>query len=198
MSSSNSSWHTKPLCLDGTCVYVNSKEEPVFGGKIFYYAHHFSQNGLEVTGVDASEEAISHLNQYNRKNSMFVCDDFVTCKALYQAQYDYFYSRWTMHAISERQEDELLRNISSSIKKDGLLFIEARSIHDDLYGVGEKISENEYIYNDHYRRFMDKDIFINKLKKLGYEIVFEVEGNTLSKTKKSDPTLIRIVAKYIG
>lgn len=78
------------------------------------------------------------------------------------------------------------------------MFIEARSIHDDLYGVGEKISENEYIYNDHYRRFMDKKIFISKLKKLGYEIVFEVEGNTLSKTKKSDPTLIRIVAKYIG
>lgn len=45
---------------------------------------------------------------------------------------------------------------------------------------------------------MDKKIFISKLKKLGYEIVFEVEGNTLSKTKKSDPTLIRIVAKYIG
>ena len=43
-----------------------------------------------------------------------------------------------------------------------------------------------------------KKIFISKLKKLGYEIVFEVEGNTLSKTKKSDPTLIRIVAKYIG
>ncbi len=43
---------------------------------------YFSQNGLEVTGVDASEEAISYLNQYNMKNSMFVCDDFVTCKSI--------------------------------------------------------------------------------------------------------------------
>ena len=159
----------------------------------------FAKMGLKVVGVDASKIAIDRLNSVQHENMpMFVCDDFVTCKALYQAQYDYFYSRWTMHAISERQEDELLCNISSSIKKDGLLFIEARSIHDDLYGVGEKISENEYIYNDHYRRFMDKEIFISKLKKLGYEIVFEVEGNTFSKTRKSDPTLIRIVAKYIG
>ena len=59
----------------------------------------FAENGLEVTGVDASEEAITALNQYHINNSMFICDDFVTCKALYQMQYDYFYSRWTIHAI---------------------------------------------------------------------------------------------------
>ena len=59
---------------------------------------------------------------------MFVCDDFVTCKALYQVQYDYFYSRWTIHAVSEKQEWELLKNVSSAIKKKGLFFInKARS-----------------------------------------------------------------------
>lgn len=79
------------------------------------------------------------------------------------------------------------------VLKVGTTLIRVSTVMGILY-----ISENEYIYNDHYRRFMDKKIFISKLKKLGYEIVFEVEGNTLSKTKKSDPTLIRIVAKYIG
>ena len=65
------------------------------------------------------------------KNSMFVCDDFVICKALYQGQYDYFYSRWTIHAVSEKQEWELLKNVSSAIKTKGLFFIEVRSIKDD-------------------------------------------------------------------
>ena len=53
---------------------------------------------------------------------MFVCDDFVTCKALYQVQYDYFYSRWTIHAVSRKQEWELIKNVSSAIKKKGIIF----------------------------------------------------------------------------
>ena len=73
----------------------------------------FVRNGLNVIGVDASQTAIDKLNRYDYENALFVCDDFVTCKALYQVQYDYFYSRWTMHAISEHQENELLKNIKS-------------------------------------------------------------------------------------
>lgn len=156
---------------------------------------YFSQNGLEVTGVDASEEAISHLNQYNRKNSMFVCDDFVTCKALYQVQYDYFYSRWTIHAVSEKQEWELLKNVSSAIKKKGLFFIEVRSIKDDLFGKGTKIAKNTYSYNDHFRRFIVKKELEEKLEKLEFEIIYEKEDKGLSKTTVSDPVLIRIIAR---
>lgn len=156
---------------------------------------YFSQNGLEVTGVDASEEAISHLNQYNMKNSMFVCDDFVTCKALYQVQYDYFYSRWTIHAVSEKQEWELLKNVSSAIKKKGLFFIEVRSIKDDLFGKGTKIAKNTYSYNDHFRRFIVKKELEEKLEKLEFEIIYEKEDKGLSKTTVSDPVLIRIIAR---
>ena len=156
---------------------------------------YFSQNGLEVTGIDASEEAISYLNQYNMKNSMFVCDDFVTCKALYQVQYDYFYSRWTIHAVSEKQEWELLKNVSSAIKKKGLFFIEVRSIKDDLFGKGTKIAKNTYSYNDHFRRFIVKKELEEKLEKLEFEIIYEKEDKGLSKTTVSDPVLIRIIAR---
>ena len=137
------------------------------------------------------------LNKLNYENApLFVCDDFVTCKALYQAQYDYFYSRWTIHAISEHQEDELLANITSSLKTGGLLFIEARSIHDELCGQGEKLSDYEYIHDAHYRRFIDKDKLVKKLVSLGYEIIYAEENDGFSITNTSNPTLIRIVAKY--
>ena len=102
-----------------------------------------------------------------------------------------------MHAISEHQENELLKNITSCIRRDGLLFIEARSIHDELFGQGEKISEYEYINNGHYRRFIDKERLIEKLKELGYGIVYEEENNGFSKNGISDPTLLRIIAKYM-
>lgn len=156
----------------------------------------FAQMGLKVVGVDASKTAIDELNKKNgNDNSMFVCDDFVTCKALYQAQYDYFYSRWTMHAISEHQENELLKNITGSIRQGGLLFIEARSDKDELFGKGKKISEYEYIYNNHYRRFIVQDQLISKIKDLGYEIMLNAESDTFSKVENSNPTLIRIIAR---
>lgn len=157
----------------------------------------FARNGLNVIGVDASKIAIDKLNKLNYENApLFVCDDFVTCKALYQAQYDYFYSRWTIHAISEHQEDELLANITSSLKTGGLLFIEARSINDELCGQGEKLSDYEYIHDAHYRRFIDKDKLVKKLVSLGYEIIYAEENDGFSITNTSNPTLIRIVAKY--
>ncbi|MDD5999635.1 MAG: adenylyl-sulfate kinase [Lachnospiraceae bacterium] len=154
----------------------------------------FVANGMEVTGIDASETAIRKLNQLHIENSLFVCDDFVTCKALYQMQYDYFYSRWTLHAISERQEEALLKNISDSIKKGGLLFIEARSVGDELYGAGKQVARNAFVYNDHFRRFIVKDELINKLEGLGFEMLYAEEEKDFSKTSTSNPMLIRIIA----
>ena len=45
------------------------------------------------------------------------------------------------------------------------------------------------------RRFIDRQVFLEKLEKLNFEIVYAEEKNGFSKTKKSDPTLIRIIAK---
>lgn len=154
----------------------------------------FVENNLAVTGIDISEEAISQLNQMHLRNANFVCDDFVTSKVLYQIQYDYVYSRWTMHAISESQEEELLQNVCKALKPDGLFFIEARSIHDELYGKGKRVGENAYIFDEHYRRFMDKERFIDKMEKAGFIIHSAVEGRDFSKTQSSNPVLIRIIA----
>ncbi len=156
---------------------------------------YFAANGLDVVGVDASEEAISRLKEKGAQNTLFVCDDFVTCRSLYQMQYDYFYSRWTIHAITEKQEEELLLNISNSIKKDGLLFIEVRSVNDYLYGKGTEVGKDSFQYNDHFRRFIRKEILQKKLENLGFDIEYSKEGNDFSKTVSSDPTLIRMIAR---
>lgn len=77
-----------------------------------------------------------------------------------------------------------------------MLFIEARSIHDELCGQGKKISEYEYIYDNHYIRFVDKDKLIKKLEKLGFSIVYEEEKSITSKTEIKSSTVLQIVAKY--
>lgn len=155
----------------------------------------FARNGIDVTGIDLSGEAISQLNQMGIDHARFVCDDFVTSKALYQIQYDYFYSRWTMHAISGRQEEELLQNVFKSLRTGGLFFVEARSIRDELYGRGEKAGEkNAFIYNEHYRRFMDKERFVERLTQMGFDIISVAEDQGFSKTQFSNPVLVRIIA----
>ena len=155
----------------------------------------FATNGFKVIGVDASEEAISSLNKKNNINATFVCDDFVKCKALYCIMYDVIYSRFTLHAISEKQETELLNNIISGLKTKGRLFIEARSINDDLYGKGECVEEGAYVYNNHYRRFIDKEKLCNKMSGMGFKILEANEGRGFSRVGYEDPVLVRIVAE---
>lgn len=155
---------------------------------------YFIEHKLEVTGIDASEEAIRRLNGLGLKNGNFICEDFVSSKALYQVQYDYVYSRWTMHAISKRQEDELLNRVSKVLKAGGYFFIEARSIRDSLWGKGKCVGKNAFIYNGHYRRFMEKEIFLENLKNHGLTVVSVEEGQNFSKTEESNPVLVRIVA----
>ncbi|MBR1761281.1 MAG: adenylyl-sulfate kinase [Schwartzia sp.] len=156
----------------------------------------FMKRGLYVTGVDASDEAIRSLQVTvgDSDKAMFICDDFVKCRAVFQRQYDYIYSRFTLHAITDEQEDELLRNIKDAMFGGSKLFIEARTIHDDIYGKGTEVAPNTYIYEGHFRRFIDPKTLENKIIRFGYKILSLEEDRGFSKTEQSDPILMRIVA----
>jgi hypothetical protein len=77
--------------------------------------------------------------------------------------------------------------------ENGKFFIETRSIRDDLYGQGKRVGENAFIYDGHYRRFIDPDQFRRKLERLGFKITMFVESAGLSKTEESDPVLLRCI-----
>ncbi len=156
----------------------------------------FMKQGVYVTGVDASDEAIGRL-QSSMKNSdrgIFVCDDFVKCRTIFQRQYDYIYSRFTLHAITDEQEDELLKNIKEAMIEGSKLFIEARTIRDDIFGKGKKVGLNAYVYEGHFRRFIDPSILISKMKRFGFRILDWQEKRGFSPTRESDPILLRLVA----
>lgn len=157
----------------------------------------FLKNGIRVTAIDASDIAINHLNQMaaNDDNALFVCDNFVKCQSLYQLKYDYIYSRFTLHAINEDQENELLLNIYEGLCDGGMLFIEARSTKDEIFGLGVEVEKNAFFYNGHYRRFIDINDFRGKLLNYGFEIVQLEERKGFSRTETSDPVLLRCIAK---
>lgn len=154
---------------------------------------YFSRNGLKVTAIDASKTAIDKL--ISRKTDvLFVCDDFISSPTLYKTQYDYCYSRFTLHAISEKQQRELFSNIYYALAEQGKFFIEVRSIYDDLCGKGERVGEFEYIYNGHYRRFLKKEALIDEIKKSGFIIEYVEEKTGFAPHREEDPVIIRLIA----
>ncbi len=157
---------------------------------------YFLSQGHNVIAVDGADAAIDMLNEVTKEdtNALFVCDDFVKCQTLYQMKYDCIYSRFTLHAITEEQENELLSNVKQALIDGGLLCIEARTIHDEIYGKGKKVEHNAFYYNDHYRRFIDIAEFEDKLKKNGFKILSIEESAGFSKTEESDPVLMRCIA----
>lgn len=160
---------------------------------------YFSSQGVQVVGVDSSEKIIDKLRKKHKdKNILFVCDDFTRTNALYQQQFDYCYSRFTLHAINLEQENYVLRNVYQSLKtgkESGYFFIEVRSIHDDIYGLGEKVGQDSYIYEGHFRRFLRKEELEHRLQENGFQIVSSEENQGFAVFGEQDPMVIRIVAK---
>ena len=138
----------------------------------------FSKQGLNVIAVDQVDNEIKFLNEhYSEDNSKF----------------DYIYSRFTFHSINEACEDRTLDWISEHLN-NGLFLLEARSINDPMFKLGKALSDNENFTN-HYRRYMDLDIFCKKLESKNFEILFKIEDNDLAPYKDDNPYVIRIIAK---
>lgn len=161
-------------------------------------SNYFGENNLITLGVDYANELISRLQKENNsKNVTYINDDFTTSKVLFLQNFDYCYSRLSFESINKYQQDILLANVYKSLCKGGYFFVEARTIHDEIFGLGEAVEgeENAYIYEDHYRRFIDMNEFVIQLKELGFTIIEAFESNNLSKHGTSNPTLMRIIAR---
>ena len=160
----------------------------------------FVNEGYRVTAIDASEQAIFTLQKkFQNKNEVrFICDDFTRCRALFQTEYDVIYMRWVLHAISLEQETELFQYLKEALNDTGKIYIEARTIHDDLFGLGEAAGDDAFIYHGHYRRFVNLEKFKKRLQKWGYSVLFSIEDKNFSKTEDEDPTLCRLILSKIN
>lgn len=154
----------------------------------------FSRNGLNVTAIDQAENVIAELNQ-KYADIEFLADDFVESYLFLQREFDYIYSRFTLHTITKNEQSKVLDRAYNCLKDGGLLFIEARSTKDFIYGLGEKVGEHEFIYEDHYRRFVDKAELEEELTSRGFKITMSEEGRGFAPLKDQDPILLRVIAR---
>ncbi len=115
--------------------------------------------------------------------------------AIYSRKYDYAYSRFTLHAITPSQQSELLHNLIHILRPEAKFFIEARTLRDDLYGKGENLGSNAFIYDGHYRRFIEPEELAAEMTTIGYRIISMREEKGFSKFGESNPVLMRLIAE---
>ena len=157
-------------------------------------AVYFARQGLQVTALDLSQQAIDTLNAQNVPGARFICGDFITDPCHTPGGYDYAYSRFTIHAINDKQQHMLLRAMMDALRPGGKFFIEVRSVHDPLFGKGRALERNAFFYDNHYRRFIVMDELLAQLQELGYQVEYAKESTGFAPYGNDDPPVIRVVA----
>lgn len=167
----------------------------------------FLQHGLPVLAVDGCEVAIADNLAYYKDQQMngsgaFHALNFAELGRLSAlagdslAQVNTVYTRFVLHAVPEVLEDQLLAFAQRILPIGGRMLHEFRTIRDPLMQKGEALSSNERL-TDHYRRFLDPDVFRAKLSALGWREVFFVEAQGLATFGSDDPVVARIVVEKI-
>ncbi len=151
-----------------------------------------------IYGIDLSNIAIAknekkviklNLNNMNFKNM-----SINNLKYFKNKKINFIYGRFFLHAIDNTKENVFLNSIAKNFKKKTLVALEFRTTQDELIYHGKKIGKYERI-TDHYRRFIDVKKFEEKLKVKKFKIIYKKQGINLSKTKKDNPHLCRLIFK---
>ncbi|NVZ10747.1 class I SAM-dependent methyltransferase [Allochromatium humboldtianum] len=174
------------------------------GRDSFAFMHH----GLTLLAVDGCDLAIAdNIEHYNQRipqaSGQFHALNFVDLAKLIElspqaiAQTDTVYSRFVLHAIPEDIEDIVLDFCDRLLARGGRMLHEFRTIRDPLMEQGEILSPHERL-TDHYRRFIDPEVFLGKLMQRGWKVIFFTESKGLAKLGDDDPVVARVVAEKRG
>lgn len=153
----------------------------------------FAQHGLNVTALDMSREAIAYIEAHEPKVCA-VCGDFAAAP-VFSTQYDSIYSRFFIHALTSEQELILLERCYTALRKGGKMFIETRCTEDELCGVGERLSDTEWVLDGHYRRFIIPKQLTTRLSAQGFTNIHAICEKGFAPLRDMDPVILRITAE---
>jgi len=156
---------------------------------------YFVRNKVKSFGFDCSKQAINlNIKKLSQKKVFFCKDICRPIKKKNNKLYDYIYARFFLHSIDLNQEKNFFSNCKKILDKKGKIFLEFRTIKDPIFKSGRKISRYEY-FTDHYRRFIDVELFENRVKRFGFIIEYKKSGINLAKFKKENPHVCRIILR---
>tara|TARA_S200000501_G_C20828358_1_gene746044 strand:+ start:52 stop:690 length:639 start_codon:yes stop_codon:yes gene_type:complete len=179
----------------------NSSIFDIAGGNgrdsIYFYANDFNIHLIDQSvNEDFIKKRIMNLNKKSEHSFFIYKSNILEYEYGNTTSIDFFYLRWIIHAINSKEEEILLNNISKNLKFGGLICIEARTINDHLFGVGKNLGNNSF-YTDHFRRFIDMNEFISKIKNYNLQCIYSSESDGYSELKNDNPVLMRVILKKI-
>lgn len=154
----------------------------------------FLKKGFKCYGIDQSKSIITKNKKiYPKYKKYFLQKDLskINFSKITKKNFS-IYSRFSLHAINDYEEKNFFNNLFKS-EKLKYLMIETRTVHDELFGKGKKISDNEYL-TDHYRRFINP-IEVKKRLKNKFKLIYSFLGKNVAKFKKENPKVLRIIYK---
>ena len=89
-------------------------------------------------------------------------------------------------------EEKIVKKVYDNLRQNGLFCIEVRTTKDPLCGVGRNMGDDTF-FTDHNRRFINSDVFLKHVLKLGFKLRYFTEKNNLSIYKNDNPVLMRII-----
>lgn len=120
----------------------------------------FSQQGLKVTAIDFSEEAVSRLRTAFPIMNALVMD--ILNMDFPDASFDAAYAHLTLHYFDDLTTQAVFANIHRMLKPDGFFFIRCKSVEDPLYRKGQEVGEDMFLL-EHTRHFFSKEYMMEKL-----------------------------------
>lgn len=155
----------------------------------------FASVGHAVSALDPSASAIESCRDNDPENrATFYHGTLPDLIGTLPRKFDAIYSRFVIHAMPLNEERQLLADMTRVLENGGRLFIECRSINDQMAREGEVISPTERVLG-HYRRFIIKEDLEARLQSNGFTILNSVESKGLAVFKDQDPVVIRIEAR---
>ena len=149
----------------------------------------FINNKINAFGCDRSGTIIKK----NKKiKKIFYHMNFCKKEIKLQKKFDFFYARFFIHAINLKEEEIFFKNIKKNIDTSCQIYLEFRTDKDPLMFEGKYISKYER-HTDHYRRFINVDSFIKRMKKKKINILFLKTSKKFAIFKKDKPDVCRVI-----
>ncbi len=152
----------------------------------------FIKNKIQTIGCDRS---LTVVKKNNNLKKVFSKINFCKKNIRLKRKVNIFYARFFIHAISLKEEEIFFDNIKKNTFSTCQIFLEFRTDKDPLMQKGKYLSKYER-FTDHYRRFINVDRFVKRMKKLKIDILFLKTSNKFAVFKKDKPHICRVILSY--
>ena len=104
---------------------------------------YFAANGMNVTAMDISDEALKTVDSLRHPKIRTVCAD-ISKADLERESYDAVFACLSLHYFGDAMTRLIIDKVRRSLRAGGLFFIRCKSVEDKAYGVGEKVGEDMF------------------------------------------------------